>query len=452
MSTTKQVSHPELGWLCYLAIGLGAAIHVGTALLRLRSFFPSPVLVDFSAFYASAAALRQGISPYGLPASWLASLQANMQLPGQPPAIFNPPLWPWLLQPLAMLPYPTTVWVWLLVNLGLLAWVASILGRSMPAEIRNFPAVRRASSVRPSPSILSLSLQSLILFAVMVTFGPVFLDLSIGQTSVMLLAMCALIGLLLRREGSRVSAPAMGVALSISAVAKLYPVAWLVPLALMRRWKALAVSLLLLITAFGSGFLLLPEANRVYWQQQLPRRLASAADQVSMDDQSLVAWLDRLVRPHTYNVPGLETRDRAQIVWSPMWSLDPFWVKIVGFGLCAVLGAPILYALIRADKTQREGAFYLWVLYILVIFPHMERYNHALLLPGMVWLWQRNRCTIPAAVYFLAALSRLNHLWISLLPAPFAPLASGFGLFAVLLLIWGMLVEFKRPSLAAGVP
>jgi hypothetical protein len=65
----------------------------------------------------------------------------------------------------------------------------------------------------------------------------------------------------------------------------------------------------------------------------------------------------------------------------------------------------------------------------------MERYNHALLLPAMAWLWGRgcgSRNAVVAA-YALSGLSRFTHLFAFVLPSPWAPLATGVGLYSVLL-------------------
>jgi len=285
-------------WLCLLAVGLGIIAHFGTVLLRLRAFFPSPVLVDFSAFYASAAALRQGLSPYRLPADWLAELQTKMRIPGHPPVIYNPPLWPWLLQPLATLRFPTAAWVWLLCNLGLVLCVACITYKHLTAAQHHIqPGATSLGRIDLPISTLSPIAGILVLFVLICTFGPVFLDLSIGQT----------------------------------------------------RWKQLGVSVVFTTAALGAGFILLPDSNRAYWQGFLPQRLSSAADQVSMDDQSLVAWLDRISRPHTYSVPGMETDEREQIVWQPGWTLDKQWVQIGGYVLCAALGILVINALTRSS-------------------------------------------------------------------------------------------------------
>ena len=232
--------HSPRQWLGYLAVGLGILMHFGTALLRVRAFFPIPALADFSAFYAAASAVRQGLSPYGLSADWLAGLQADRLIPVYPPVIYNPPLWPWLLQPFAALRYPFAAWVWLLCNLGLLIWVALTIYKSVHAGFQNQPGTRAPfRTASPLVRVIFLS-------AVIITFGPVFLDLSLGQTSVVLLG--TVLGdraAAAQKLDSWKTAIITGLAVALAAVAKLYPALWLVPLALMRRWKQLAVSLVL---------------------------------------------------------------------------------------------------------------------------------------------------------------------------------------------------------------
>jgi len=67
-----------------------------------------------------------------------------------------------------------------------------------------------------------------------------------------------------------------------------------------------------------------------------------------------------------------------------------------------------------------------------------------LLLPAMAWLWGHSlsegdgrgkwQRRVVVVAYALVGLSRLTHLWAMLLPAPWGPLASGFGMYAVFLL------------------
>ncbi|MDF1512255.1 MAG: glycosyltransferase family 87 protein [Anaerolineae bacterium] len=435
-------------WLLYTAALAGFLIHGGTAILRLQSFFPVPKLIDFAAFYASASALSQGLSPYALSAQWLDALQTQKFLPFAPPAIYNPPLWPWLLQPIAELDYPAAAWVWLLFNTGILLWLSFCICTKLSAPNLDTQHVTDRVNLLPHirPVIRQNSRSFIIISILIISFGPVFLDLSIGQTSILLLMLCVIIGFYTHRENNWAAELFTALSIALAAVTKLYPIAWVPYLALTRKWKHLALSTAFTAAAFLSGFLLMPEVNREYWQHYLPHRLENATDHVSMDDQSLPAWLDRISRPHSYDVPGLNSGVRTQIVWKTRWAIDPQLLQIGSYILGVIFGIPVFYTLTSANAELDDGGFYLWVLYILAIFPHMERYNHVLLLPAMLWLWHKGQRSIVIAAYLLTAFSRLNHLWILVLPAPWGPLASGFGLFAVFILAWGIFKEIRSQN------
>jgi len=410
---------------------MGALIHVGTALLRLDVFFLYPRLVDFAAFYAGAWAIRLGISPYGLSPEFVESLQAKSGLFMRPPVTYNPPIWSWLLQPLTLLDFPAAAFAWLVLDLVLIAWSARILAR-----VAGYDEWRETG----------------IVFLLTLTFGPVFLDLTLGQTSILLLAASLTVGQAVRlrtKKHSLAGTLAQGVAVG----AKLFPAIWLGALFLLRRWRLFVLATLATLLALGLGFVVSPSGNQDYWMHFLPGRVSSASQQVGIDDQSLVAWLDRLGRPHSFQTSGLTVAQKHNVTWSPPWSFSPQVVQGIGYLVVALLALILLVVLLRAGPAQAEGAFYLWVLYWLLPFPHTERYNHVLLLPAMAWLWGRGGRGRNLAIlaYFLVGLSRLTHLWAILLPAPWGPLASGFGLYAVLLLGGEMVISLwpSKLTLAA---
>ena len=72
-----------------------------------------------------------------------------------------------------------------------------------------------------------------------------------------------------------------------------------------------------------------------------------------------------------------------------------------------------------------------------MVLPHVERYNHVLLLPALAWLWgQGGDMRLASAVaYGMLAISRLNHLWLIAFSYPWAPLLSGAGLGAALVVL-----------------
>ncbi|HOU13855.1 MAG TPA: glycosyltransferase family 87 protein [Anaerolineae bacterium] len=409
-------------------VGLGLFLHLGTAILRLKTFFPYPKLLDFSAFYAAALALRSGFSPYSYPADWLQHIRVIKAIPFLPPPIYNPPFWPWLLQPLTLVDFPTAAWLWLGLNLTLLVWGASMLARLAGYQGKKVLAAA---------------------FILTVTFGPVFLDLTLGQTSVVLLAAALGIGVSLRQT-TKSSLWSASLAEGLATGAKLFPVLWMGAAVFLRRWKFFVLGMLAVSILLGITALWMPEANKEYWFNFLPYRIMSASEQPGMDDQSLGAWLDRLGRSHTYNVPGLDVNTPVTITWSPPWSVNPELLRWGGYVLAGILALPVMIRLLRTPSAQAEAGFYLWVLYTLIIFPHIERYNHTLLLPALAWLWGQGKWqkTAAALAYLLAGLSRLNHMWITTLPAPWAPLASGFGLYAAVVLAGSLYVSLK-PAFAA---
>ena len=415
--------------------GIGALIHFGTALLRLSTFFPYPRLMDFAAFYAGTWAVRLGVSPYEWSPAFVESLRVKTGLSAYPPIPYNPPVWLWLLQPLSFFSFPIATVVWLLLVLAFLGWSAIALARLAGYQEWKHRGIG---------------------FLFILTFGPTFLDLTLGQNSFFLLAAVLVIGQALRTQvkGTCLSAALAG---GLAVGAKLFPLIWLGALPLLRRWRLFVLSILAVLLVVGLPLLFAPAASQSYWLHILPQRVLSASEKVGIDDQSLIAWLDRLGRPHTLRVPGLSVTQRHTVAWSPPWSVDPHVIRLGGCFLVALLALIPIMVLLRTGHAEAEGAFYLWVLYGLIVFPHMERYNHVLLLPAMAWLWARSETFAQRArklvilAYFLVGLSRLTHLWAILLPAPWGPLASGFGLYAVLLLGGGM-VSLLWPSKATVMP
>ena len=112
-----------------------------------------------------------------------------------------------------------------------------------------------------------------------------------------------------------------------------------------------------------------------------------------------------------------------------------------------ILAALMVFAWVRDGSRNPDGILFSLCLYGLLLLPHMERYNHILALPAIAWLWARGPGRdrkLALGVYLVFALSRLNHLW-ALVPSPVGPIASGFGLFGVLLLLAAMLRSLVRP-------
>jgi len=414
-------------WIVGGAAGL---IHCGTALLRLGVLFPVPQLVDFGAFYAGAWALRLGTSAYFWSPSFLTELAARLGLSVQPSPPISPPVWLRFMQPLTYLSFGTAAWVWLGALLALTVWSALRL-----AQIAGCKRVRSRALV----------------VGLVLTFGPIFLTLTLGQNSIFLLVAVLVVGRALRCHDGTGGIPA-AFASMLAVAAKVIPLVWLVAVSLSRRWDLVAASVGAVVLAFGADALLDRRANDEYWLRFLPARAAYYSDEGGLEDQSLFAWIDRLGRPHSFDTSLVRLDEAHRVSWTPPWSFDPDKLRWASYVLVAGLALIPLAVIRRVGIVEAEGSFYLWVLGLLVAFPHTDRYNHVLLLPAMAWLWGRGGTAqlVVVAAYGLAALSRLTHALALSLPAPWGPLASGFGLYTVLLLAAGMVATLRPLGTEAG--
>jgi hypothetical protein len=396
----------------------GAAIHFGTAVLRFNTFYPKPRLLDFTAFYTAALAKRLGTSPYYIPQELTDSLRETYQIAWNA-RILHPPFWPWLLTPFSYFNYPAAAYLWLLLMLSLLLLSTWLIGQIVKANWKEY----------------------ILIFLIILTFGPVFLDLTLGQITIPLLAVVLIVGRSLTWNNKPTSLIS-GILLGIVASIKLYPVLWFFVPFIAKRWRLISAGVLVLALALLLPFLLTPEINQEYWLEILPNLLNEETTAPSIDDQALTAWLDRMGRAQTYQVPGLNTEEQKTITWAFPWQLSQTTTRGIGYAAAALtLFALVLPVCLKAEASQIEGVFYLWIIYLLILLPHMARYNHALLLPAMAWLWAQNKNGKHFVIlaYLLTGFSRLNHLWATTLPQTIVPFASGFGLFAVLLLISGLI-------------
>jgi len=415
--------HRWLWWLFFAA----AAINLGTAALRLHSFFPTPQAVDFASYYAGAWSLRLGASPYPWSDEVMRLLIRDQGLGGVPPILNSPPLWAWLLVPFTALPFPAAATVWVLC---LLAVVAFCHARIM-----------RDAGYRGAVGIW-------LAFPITLTFGPVFLSLTLGQSSVLLLWSTVLLAAALKRGPAARPWPAL-LSWIVAVASKLYPGLWLASLLMFRRWIAAALALALVCATFGAVALLEPETNARYWSDFLPGQSRHFTTAVGIDDQSLAGFVGRVGTSQTYVFPGLSLQDRHETTWAWPWNLSATSVLNTAAAVQLLLGAVLLGAWVRNRGRDPDAVVYCLVLFSLLLLPHMDRYNHAVALPAIGFLWGRQGSYRQLAVlaFALFGLSRLNHLW-ALLPLPAGPLASGFGLYAVLTLMLGLAVYLWRAGAA----
>jgi alpha-1,2-mannosyltransferase len=414
-------AHAWEHWKTAVVLSLGAAIHVGTAALRLGDVVHPARMKDFAGVYTAAWAMRHGLSPYAPPpADMLETLRVEQQLAVAPSPMLATPLWPWLFQPLTVMSFPLAAWLWLVGLLVLVGWSAIRLAR-----IAGCTARRDAMAAA----------------LLVVTFGPVVLSLTLGQSSPLLLVAALAVGRALHRgrlSGSALALWGLGVA------AKLFPVLWAVALPLLRHARAVVGLAAAAVVAVAAVAVLEPSADVPYarYVGDLTWRLVERPD---LDDQSLPAWVHRVGRPQAVVVHGVAANDQDRVQWTPPWAIEPAYLTAVACGLLGVLGIAVAGVLWRVGLREPEAVFYLWVLYTLLPVPHTMRYNHVLLLPAIAWLWGRGvqGRGYASAGYLLAALSRLTHVW-ALLAAPWGPLTSGFGLAAVCVLGGGMARELGR--------
>jgi hypothetical protein len=409
--------------LILLAAGV---IHFGTAALRVDSFLPTVRAFDFSSYYAAAWSIRLNISPYPFSPDFLVFLAKTQNLPGKPPHFNSAPLWAWLLEPLTVLPFPSAAVLWLLILVGIVICCHVLLVKI--AGYRGWKIV-------------------LVTLPITVTFGPMFLDLTLGQNAVLLL-LCALIMGEALRNNSRYSA-ALWIPFWIIAVAgKIFPVLWLgCPPFLKRPRRILLVSSLCL-AVFLAGAFLKPVANDAYWRHYIfdwTQRYAQRGG--GIDDQSIKAFLGRIAKSGQFNIHGLSVHDMEKVTWNLPWEFSDQCIYWVSTAAVVLIGMWLLYSWIRSRNRSPDAELYSLILFTLIFFPHIQRYNHLLALPAMARLWQRGawgrNFTITA--YALFALSRLNHVWATLLPSTLAAMASGFGLFGVLTLFAGITRSFLMP-------
>jgi hypothetical protein len=398
--------------------GLGMLIHGGTALVRLAGIRSYPLSLDFAGYYVGAHCLRSGISPYPSPQWFTQSVCQEWSAPAGAAPLVSPPAWAWLLSPLSHLPFPSAAAVWFAVSCALLTWSALKLSRLTGAHT---------------------GLQKMGVWLAAVTFGPVVLDLMLGQNSLLLLAAAIATGETLRLGRLEIRS---GVMLGLSAVGKVFPAAWLAVPLLLSRWKLAATSILLAGALAGIVSVRYPGPSRDYWRRFLPSVGKATAVQGDLDDQSLVAWMQRLGRSQSYTVAGLSVQNRSDVHWEVPWYLSPTAIYRAGAVASTALVCFAFLLVFRFGRGRPELAFYLWVMVVLLVVPHMMRYNHTLLLLAAAWLWGAggHGKTFAAFSYLFAGLSRLNHLWALLLPAPWGPLASGCGAIAVLIACAGLAV------------
>jgi hypothetical protein len=427
----KNKSRALLGkywWLWSGCLVLAVAINLATAVLRLDSFFPTPRSIDLSSYYAGAWSLRLHLSPYPWSEGLLRFLGETQNLAVENTPLNSPPLWPWLLQPLTLLSFPAAAVAWLFLLLLTVGCSHVLLLR-----IAGYHDWRTVALTLPFT----------------LTFGPLFLNLTIGQNGPFLLLAALLLGEALRnRSGKRKLLAAMAVWV-VAVAGKIYPALWIGCLPLLKRWRLFAGAVALCLAAFAVVAVLAPQASHDYWFNTLLNQTKAYSSEVSINDQSLNGYLKRVGASGTYAFPGLNVDEWPEEAWSWPWEFSAAAIRIFSSLILLGVGLFLAYAWRRNQARDPDAALYSTVLFTLLLVPHLERYNHIVALPALAWLWGAGGGyrRLAIAAFGLFALSRLTHLWAAL-SLPGGLLASGFGLFAVLVLILGIphrLVKTAKP-------
>lgn len=416
-------------WIMWTGIaGLAFGVHAGTALLRFGSFFPHPRLLDFGSYYVEASAYRLGLIGSEHWSDVVQYLTLERRLIVSPTPSYSPPLWQMMIMPFTVVDYPVAATLWLLLLVAACIWV-------------HFVLVRLAGITRGLPAWLSLPLT--------LTFGPLFLNLTLGQNGPILLLCTVLLSIALEEMAQSrkmgLYTPLAILAWVTAVAAKLYPLMWLGSWLAARRWRQTIVALATCFIAFAVVGVAQPKATFEYWNSLLPDRARAHTASSGIDDQSVVAFVGRLSHPLSFQVSGIDPAEEHQVAWNAPWDL-PGWLAMgIAVAILAVLGGLTLRSAALSPASPHR-AVYAIVLYTLMLVPHMERYNHILVIPPLAYLWQHGPSgrRIAIAAYALFAMSRLNHLWVRM-PFPLGPVFSGFGLLGVLVLWYGICV--MRPSL-----
>jgi alpha-1,2-mannosyltransferase len=379
---------PLLFWMAF-------SIHVITFVLRLEVFWPTPALFDFTSFYMAGWAVRLYLSPYRWCEETLLALAEATQTPPPIPLLNSFPLWAWFMQPFSWLNFPLAAWLWLAIQMFMLVWCAIALARLAGVETRK---------------------GNVIVFVLLMTFGPTALTLALGQSA--LIALTA--ALLLAEQQRAVHAFRLGLALLawLAALAtKLFPLFWPIVFLLQRKLLLFVTASVALLFFAAGHFLVTPTLTAEYFFMFLPGRVDEFSTLPGRDDQSLPATIQRL------------------------FAGEASLLSFVAAGVVlAWLGLLVLRLTIRGARLQEYTApFFAWVLFCLLPFPHTERYNHVLLAPAMAWLWGNGERAqrFALAGYTLAAVARLTRLWEQL-PAPLPAVMSIAGAAAAIVLIVGI--------------
>ena len=411
-------------WLAVFIVGL--IIHMGTAILRLGSFFPPTQLTDFTAYYVGASLIHQGLSPYPWPSHYVNEFSKFWGLSYTPGAVPSTPLWLVSMVPFSLISLPYSVTLWIALNFIILVYChKSLLNMS---GIKN-------------NKILLLT------FPLILTFGPSFLNFTIGQCGLLILLASVLIIEDLNNKSHSIRIVSLSFWV-LAIAAKIYPVIWIVS-QFITRCKRNIVIMILSLCSSGLFFIIFySEITKEYILNFLPAQaLHYSSDINTLDDLSVYGFARRLFSSGKVDFPTLSVHRIAQVNWHWPWNMPRIVILMIAIVFLLAVAAFIVRRVLQSDSPNHIAVFIIVILFSVIVLPHMERYNQTLVIPALVWLWnsgnlQRQQTAI--LVYLLFGFSRLTHLWALFLPANIAILFSGIGVFAVLLLIYSVSAEINH--------
>ena len=223
-----------------LFLGAGAIAYFAWLLSHLRSRWNG---ADFNLYYAWAVALRTGLNPY---VTDLRPLEGRLGLTTN--QLFHsanyPPTFLLLFEPLTYLQPIVAYWLWITLNLLALAAILIILLRHEPS-FTNWT---------------KLSLGSLALL-----YYPIYNLFDYAQTQLLILLLLLVV---LRSSQLRYNFEG-GVALALASLLKIFPLAILGYLVLLRRWRTIAYAILSLTIGIALTVALVGRYNALAFRAQI---------------------------------------------------------------------------------------------------------------------------------------------------------------------------------------
>jgi hypothetical protein len=217
------IMHPGVAAsICFLAIVQVAAICVQLPGVSKRW--------DFSIYYLSAVAIREGLNPY---TTDFRRLGAPLGLETDDiPHATDPPTFLMLIRPLAFMPERTAFYAWVGLNAVSLALALLLLSQSSALE----------------PRVM------LVLAALAVAYPPVYFHFIFAQSKILILLLLVVIIRMMDRGRDR----AAGLFLALAGLVRIFPLLLIGYVAIQRRWRmlgwtlgGLALGITITLMAFG---------------------------------------------------------------------------------------------------------------------------------------------------------------------------------------------------------